>query len=180
MRLLENTVIKNINLSDKIFKTSGFKRIGAERIVYDYIKGQLRFMRQDSLEILDTKLYEEDTYMAAIFDNPKANCFYASLHGGYLVTINTISQQKMSVLKLDRRMAINQMIWIENEQFLLAAADDGSLQVISTANNALRIKQSFMVREGANIYSLQMSITNPNEVILSTSIGVLLVTFEFN
>ncbi len=48
-------------------------------------------MMHDSLEQLGPKYYEEGTYMGGIFDNPRDGCFYASLYGGYLVTINTIS-----------------------------------------------------------------------------------------
>ncbi len=64
-------------------------------------------MREDSLTLLNPKLYEENTYLGGIFVNPKANCFYVSLYGGYLVTVNTFSQQKMSVLRLERSMNIN-------------------------------------------------------------------------
>jgi hypothetical protein len=49
-------------------------------------------MKHDSLALLEPKVYEENTYMGGVFDNPRDSCFYASLYGGYLVTINTINQ----------------------------------------------------------------------------------------
>jgi hypothetical protein len=71
-------------------------------------------MMHDALTPLEPKIYEEGTYLGGVFDNPRDNCFYVSLYGGYLVTINTMNQQKMSVLKLERSININKMIWLEN------------------------------------------------------------------
>ncbi len=48
-------------------------------------------MMHDSLTPLEPKMYEEDTYLGGVFDNQRDNCFYVSLMGGYLVTINTFS-----------------------------------------------------------------------------------------
>ena len=76
---------------EKSFKCSGFKRIGKERIVYDYVLSKLQFMMHDSLTTLEPKMYEEETYLGGVFDNQRDNCFYISLMGGYLVTINTFS-----------------------------------------------------------------------------------------
>ena len=106
-KLKENVKVIRQRLCEKSYKCSGFKRIGNDNIIYDYIQSQLQFMREDSLTLLSPKMYEENTYMGGIFVNTKANCFYVSLYGGYLVTVNTFSQQKMSVLRLERSMNIN-------------------------------------------------------------------------
>jgi hypothetical protein len=72
------------------------------------------------------------------------------------------------------------MIWLENQQFLLGCTNNGSLVVLSLANNAPRIKQYFQVKEHLYIYSLQLSITNPNEILLSTNEGIFFVTYTYN
>lgn len=72
------------------------------------------------------------------------------------------------------------MIWVENDQFLLACTNTGALQVISITNNALRIKQTFMVNEDIIIYSLQLSIKNPNEILLSSNNGVIFVKYTYS
>ena len=83
----------------------------------------------------------------------------------------------MNVLKLG--MNINKMIWIENQQFLLGSTNNGSLLVISLVNNAPRIKQSFEIKKNLNIFSMQFSITDANEILLSTDKGIFIVNYTY-
>ena len=83
----------------------------------------------------------------------------------------------MNVLKLG--MNINKMIWIENQQFLLSSTNNGSLLVISLVNNAPRIKESFEIKKNLNIFSMQFSITDANEILLSTDKGIFIVNYTY-
>jgi hypothetical protein len=83
----------------------------------------------------------------------------------------------MNVLKLG--MNINKMIWIENQQFLLGSTNNGSLLVISLVNNAPRIKESFEIKKNLNIFSMQFSITDANEILLSTDKGIFIVNYTY-
>jgi hypothetical protein len=83
----------------------------------------------------------------------------------------------MNIVKLG--MNINKMIWIENQQFLLGSTNNGSLLVISLVNNAPRIKQSFEIKKNLNIFSMQFSITDVNEILLSTDKGIFIVNYTY-
>ena len=56
----------------------------------------------------------------------------------------------------------------------------GSLLVISLTGQLPRIKQTFQVRKYVYIYSLQLSIKNPNEILLSTNKGIIFVNYTYN
>jgi hypothetical protein len=73
------------------------------------------------------------------------------------------------------------MIWIQNEEFLLCGTDKGYLLVFSLINNKLETRQFIKLHyDNLNIFSLQLSISNPHEILLSTNKGVIFVQYTYD